>query len=152
MNKVGITHIHAECIGCKACEVQCRSIHGDQIVSPFCQIREALHKKQRPHAVEFTYLACFHCKKPKCVPACPTGAMRARADGLVYLEADLCDGCKACIAACPWHIPVWNPRTGKVEKCDLCTDRIDQGLEPACVATCAMSCLHFSGVDAAQPH
>jgi Fe-S-cluster-containing dehydrogenase component len=67
---------------------------------------------------------------------------RAR-DGIVFVESDLCVGCKACITACPWGTPQWNPQTGKAVKCDYCMDRVDQGLEPACVTKCVTKCLHF---------
>jgi Fe-S-cluster-containing dehydrogenase component len=30
-----------------------------------------------------------------------------------------------------------------VGKCNLCMDRIDQGLEPACVTKCTTGCLSF---------
>ena len=97
------------------------------------------------------YMSCYHCERPWCVPACPTGAMtRREEDGVVYVREELCVGCKACITACPWAAPQWNAQTGKVDKCDLCRDRIDQGLKPACVTTCAMSCLQFSTPDAAS--
>ncbi len=65
-------------------------------------------------------------------------------DGIVYVFEKDCVGCKACITACPWSVPQWNPETGKVGKCDLCMDRIDQGLEPACVSKCTTGCLSFS--------
>jgi len=70
--------------------------------------------------------------------------MRKRpADGIVYVEPVLCVGCKSCITACPWGAPQWHPETGKVVKCDYCMDRVDQGLEPACVAKCVTHCLSF---------
>jgi Fe-S-cluster-containing dehydrogenase component len=64
-------------------------------------------------------------------------------DGIVFVDAALCVGCKACITACPWGTPQWNPETGKAVKCDYCMDRVDAGLEPACVAKCITKCLHF---------
>jgi Fe-S-cluster-containing dehydrogenase component len=70
--------------------------------------------------------------------------MQKRAkDGIIFVDADLCVGCKTCISACPWGAPQWNPEIGKVVKCDYCMDRIDQGLEPACVTVCTTHCLHF---------
>jgi Fe-S-cluster-containing dehydrogenase component len=96
-------------------------------------------------SIDFVYLSCFHCEKPWCVDACPTGAMRRREqDGIVFVEPSLCVGCKACITACPWSVPQWNPEIGKVGKCDLCMDRIDEGLEPACVTKCTTGCLSFT--------
>jgi len=89
-------------------------------------------------------MPCFHCEEPWCVAACPTGAVQKRAeDGIVFIEESLCVGCKSCIIACPWGTPQWNPETGKAIKCDYCVDRVDQGLEPACVAKCVTKCLHF---------
>ena len=64
-------------------------------------------------------------------------------DGIVFVDDKLCVGCKACITACPWGTPQWNPQTGKAVKCDFCMDRVDQGLEPACVTKCVTGCLSF---------
>jgi Fe-S-cluster-containing dehydrogenase component len=94
--------------------------------------------------MDFIFMPCFHCDRPWCVAACPTGAMQKRAkDGIVFVDHELCVGCKACMRACPWGAPQWDPEKGKVVKCDYCMDRVDQGLEPACVAKCVTKCLHF---------
>ena len=44
---------------------------------------------------------------------------------------------------CPFNIPRFNPATKKVYKCTLCSDRVGQGLEPACIKSCPTGCLHF---------
>ena len=73
--------------------------------------------------------------------------MRKRAeDGIVSVDADLCVGCKACMVACPWGAVQWNPETEKVVKCDLCKDRLDQGLKPVCVTICTTGCLSLNEV------
>jgi Fe-S-cluster-containing dehydrogenase component len=59
------------------------------------------------------------------------------------VDEEKCIGCKQCIYACPWGVPQWNPKTLKAVKCDLCKDRIDNGLKPACVAKCITGCLHL---------
>ncbi len=74
--------------------------------------------------------------------------MQKRAkDGIVFIDFDLCVGCKACITSCPWGAPQWNPETGKAVKCDYCVDRVDQGLKPACVTVCTTHCLDFGKVE-----
>ena len=62
--------------------------------------------------------------------------MFQRPDGIVDFDRDRCIGCKACIAACPYDAIYIDPETHSAEKCNFCTNRIDIGLEPACVAVC----------------
>jgi Fe-S-cluster-containing dehydrogenase component len=49
-----------------------------------------------------------------------------------------------CLEACPWSVPRFNEHTGKMIKCDFCVDRIDNGLEPACVTACTTHALKFA--------
>jgi Fe-S-cluster-containing dehydrogenase component len=72
-------------------------------------------------------------------------------DQIVYVDQSLCVGCKSCISACPWGAPQWHPKIGKVVKCDYCMDRVDQGLEPACVTKCVTHCLKFGEIEKMEP-
>jgi len=70
------------------------------------------------------------------VTACPTRAMYRREDGIIDFDKRICIGCKACMAACPYDAIFINPEDHCAEKCNLCSHRLDAGLEPACVTVC----------------
>ncbi|RJQ78418.1 MAG: 4Fe-4S dicluster domain-containing protein [Desulfobacteraceae bacterium] len=145
MSQYSLVQDTRKCIGCHACEVQCKTHKALPAGAKPCQIIQVGPKfiGGLPRT-SFVFMPCFHCEKPWCVDACPTGAMQKReSDGIVFVQADLCVGCKACIRACPWGAPQWNAQTRKVVKCDYCMDRIDQGLDPACVTVCITHCLQF---------
>jgi Fe-S-cluster-containing dehydrogenase component len=133
-----------KCIRCHACEVQCKANKSLPAGPRLCQVIEVGPKLvgDIPRAA-YVFMACYHCEKPWCVAACPTGAMQKRDDGIVFVDHDVCVGCKACIQACPWGAPQWNPEENIVVKCDYCKDRVDQGLEPACVSVCITGSLSF---------
>jgi Fe-S-cluster-containing dehydrogenase component len=134
------------CIGCHACEVHCIINKGITSGIKICEILSSEIKIVKNKAIQkFYFVTCFHCGRPPCVEACPTGAMQKRKkDGIVFVDKSLCIGCKNCIEACPWGIPQYNPEGGTIIKCDLCMDRIDQGLEPACVTKCTTHALRLS--------
>ncbi|MGD9211931.1 MAG: 4Fe-4S binding protein [Desulfobacteraceae bacterium] len=138
-----------KCIGCRSCEVQCKTNKNLPLGPKPCQIVQVGPKMVGglPRSA-FVFMPCYHCEKPWCVAACPTGAMQKRAeDGIVFVDSETCVGCKACIRACPWGAPQWDALTRKVVKCDYCKDRLDQGLEPACVTVCPTHCLTFGRVE-----
>jgi len=142
-----------KCIGCHSCEVACKSNKGMPVGPKLCQIVTIGPKfvGNVPRAA-YTFMPCFHCEKPWCVAACPTGAMQKREkDGIVFVEESECVGCKTCMVACPWGAPQWHAETGKVVKCDYCKDRVDAGLKPACAAICTTHCLHFGRPDEVPP-
>lgn len=140
-----IYHDHKRCIGCYSCEAHCKTKNCLPIGPRLCQIIPVGPRlvDGMPRMANI-FMPCFHCETPWCLAACPTGAIQKRAeDGIVFIRESLCVGCKCCITACPWGTPQWNPDSGKAVKCDYCLDRVDQGLDPACVAKCVTKCLHF---------
>lgn len=149
MSKYYLFQDNKKCIGCHTCEIQCKVNKKLPSGPKPCQVIQVGPKMIGGlPKTSFIFMPCFHCENPWCVSACPTGAMRKRdSDGIVFVDKDLCVGCKTCVSACPWGAPQWNSDTGKVEKCDYCMDRLDQGLQPACVSTCTTGCLKFGRVE-----
>ena len=145
MSKYYINQDTKRCIGCFSCEAHCKAKNNlpmgprlNQVITVGPRVVNNLPR------MAYIFMPCFHCEAPWCIAACPTGAMQRRpVDGIVFVDHDLCVGCKTCVSACPWGAPQWNPDIGKVVKCDYCMDRIDNGLEPACVTKCVTKCLHF---------
>jgi Fe-S-cluster-containing dehydrogenase component len=90
---------------------------------------------------------CNHCDNPPCVWCCPTGASHIDDFGKVVLVYhDLCIGCKACLAACPYDARFIHP-DGYADKCTFCIHRVKEGLDPACVAVCPTRCMEFGDLD-----
>jgi len=87
---------------------------------------------------------CMHCEDPGCLRACPAdGAIVQYSNGIVDFNQENCIGCEYCVTGCPFDIPKFNAKTKKVYKCTLCSDRVGQGLEPACIKACPTGCLKF---------
>ncbi len=93
--------------------------------------------------------SCQHCTDAACATICPAGAItKHEATGLVTVDDSKCIGCQYCSTACPFDVPRYQEglRT-TVNKCTGCVDRIEQGLEPACVTTCQPDALVFGDRD-----
>ena len=83
-----------------------------------------------------------------CLKACPTRAYTKYAEyGAVLQDPDICFGCGYCTWACPYNAPQLDPVKGQVEKCNMCVDRLEQGLKPACVAACLGNALEFGVIE-----
>jgi Fe-S-cluster-containing dehydrogenase component len=71
--------------------------------------------------------------------------LRRRPDGVVEHLRDRCIGCAYCIKACPFGVPKRSPTQHTMRKCSFCIQRIDRGMEPACVAKCTNGALRYFG-------
>jgi formate dehydrogenase iron-sulfur subunit len=67
----------------------------------------------------------------------------------VTYDRDKCIGCRYCQYACPFGVPKfdWDQRLGLISKCNFCNDRLEMGLEPACVKACPSDALVFGERD-----
>ena len=124
------------CIGCHACSTACKSENAVPLGVNRTYVKY-VDIGQFPTARRaFQVTRCNQCDHPPCVTACPTSAMYRRPDGIVDFDKDICIGCKACIAACPYDAIFINPEDHSAEKCNFCAHRLEVGLEPACVVVC----------------
>jgi phenylacetyl-CoA:acceptor oxidoreductase subunit 1 len=97
---------------------------------------------------------CNQCQEAPCVEVCPAEATKKRPDGIVYVDNNICVGCRYCIIACPYQNRTFFSRdkdpgyfpghertrfekagrklyphiVGTTEKCDFCMERIDAGM------------------------
>ncbi|MDN5345506.1 MAG: hypothetical protein PWQ18_1620 [Clostridia bacterium] len=125
------------CTGCRACEAACRNWKGMGF-----SLRQVY-----PETGYYLSLACNHCENPECFRVCPERTYNKRRDGIILHNSGRCTGCNRCVRACPFAAPRYNPATGKVEKCDLCVERIDNGVVPACVEACPVKALQVLELD-----
>jgi len=133
-----------DCHGCKACEVACKQEHCLPVGPRWIRVypdgpREIQGKLQLRYVVTH----CMHCSHPPCKDACPVEAIYQRKDGIVLINEDLCIGCKDCIEACPLGVMQFDDEKEIAQKCNLCVERLDQGLIPACVAACPSHCMYI---------
>jgi len=120
------------CWGCRACEVACLQENDPPQGARLIHVSE-----DGPKAVGgklqmlFRIRVCQHCDDPPCLEVCPEEAITRRPDGVVILESGRCTGCGACRDACPYGVISFD-EGGTAYKCNLCYQRIDRGLLPAC--------------------
>lgn len=141
----------SSCSGCKACQAACKDKNSLPVGVLWRRVYEVsgggwTRSAEAWISTVFAYmisLACNHCEQPICVEVCPASAYTKRPDGIVLLDTDRCIGCQYCVWACPYGAPQYDEQLGYTSKCNFCSDNIDAGLPPACVAACPMRALDF---------
>ncbi len=134
------------CFGCFACETACkleknlpdgiRLIRVMQFGPYSFKVKEKVKVKENGKLVEkemerskiisvYMPRLCFHCEIAPCIESCPTNAIKRDTNlGIVYIDEDLCIGCKQCLSACPYGTIQFDTERKKAIKCDFCYNRI----------------------------
>ncbi len=144
-----------KCTGCQTCFVSCKM----ENFLPAGVYWNHVHDYETgkfPHVKRhFLPTLCMHCRNPRCLEVCPSGATTQRQDGIVSIDYEKCIGCRYCMMACPYQSRYYNDRirdyfeagatpyekfplelradsqrheVGVVSKCTFCSHRIDRGL------------------------
>ena len=154
---LGVLVDTTRCIGCRSCERACGQAH--DLLVPDVENDGALERERTTSDRQWTVVnryqtkkgevfvkkQCLHCWQPACAAACLTNAMYKTKEGPVIWRSGKCMGCRFCMVSCPFNIPKfeytnWNP---KIQKCNMCWERLEQGLKPACVEACPTDALMF---------
>jgi len=156
MKQLGLMIDMDLCIGCKTCIVACRNYHGlvdnDRAIPgeiPFYLRVESKFEGGYPMiSTSHWVIPCQHCKSPKCMKACPTGAItKDEQTGIVRIDREKCMGEKKCIEACPWGVIQFDEAGGFAHKCNLCYDRVVFGGIPVCADVCMTNAITFGELD-----
>jgi molybdopterin-containing oxidoreductase family iron-sulfur binding subunit len=160
------------CIGCNACVIGCKQ---ENSLPDGVLFTRTLSEEYGVYpTVNRVYIPtlCNHCEDAPCEKVCPSGATYTRDDGIVMVDSDKCIGCGSCAVACPYdqrnemkadlfkdglfgtgELTPFEEQgyirftPGMVTKCDFCSGRVDQGLDPACVVTCPTDARIFGDLD-----
>ena len=141
MSSKAILYDSTACIGCRSCEDACAKkwemAYNEAIAS-----EEKLSERKLTTVVtrgeSFSRRLCMHCLQPTCVSVCPVAALQKTALGPVVYDEDRCMGCRYCMFACPFQVPVyeWSKTLPKVQKCNMCHERLVAGKPTACSEAC----------------
>ncbi len=136
------------CIGCHACEAACSEKNDNPAHIAFRSVGFVEGGTYPDYQRINISMACNHCDDPVCLKGCPTRAYTKFAEyGAVLQDPDICFGCGYCTWVCPYNAPQLDPVKGQVSKCNMCVDRLEVGLKPACVAACLGNALDFGVVE-----
>jgi formate dehydrogenase iron-sulfur subunit len=167
------------CIGCKACGVACKEwnqLEGNppefldsydntgqldaqnwrhvQFIEQIPSDNKGFIPTPTPIAGGQAWLmmsdVCKHCQQASCLEVCPTNAIVRTEFDTVVIRQEICNGNRDCIAACPYHVIGFNEKTGTAQKCTMCYDRLQNGMQPACAKACPTESIKFGYLDDLQ--
>ena len=145
--QMGFYFDQTRCTGCHTCVVACRNWHDGPAESTGWRKMISIEKGIFPDIfVAFLSLSCYHCMDPACIKFCPSQAITKRSeDGIVVVDQRECLGknqCALCLQVCPYDAPKFGQEPdAKMQKCDFCLDRLNEGQKPVCVSACPMKAI-----------
>jgi len=128
------------CTGCQTCQLFCSAAH----IGGFNPKRARIFIHREEKTATNSVILCRQCGKPPCKAACDQNAIFYNEFHILTIDPEKCDGCGACIAACPFDAVRLDPTNHKAIMCDLCTNR--GAIDPQCVKACVVGALALKGV------
>jgi formate dehydrogenase iron-sulfur subunit len=149
------------CTACRACQVACKQWHDlpaektenrGSFQNP-ADLSFVTYKLVRFNEVvvggklRWLFFAdqCRHCIEPPCEMTAEDSKaiFRDSTTGAVIYTANTKQvDAQAVIDSCPYNIPR-AAKDGTLAKCDMCNDRVENGLLPACVKVCPTGAMNF---------
>jgi len=153
------------CTACKGCQVACKQWHD-------LPAEKTLNRGTYQNPADLSFVTyklvrfnetvvdgklkwlffpdqCRHCLEPPCEMTAedPKAIFRDPATGAVLFTDSSKDmDTQEVIEACPYNVPR-AAKNGTLAKCDMCNDRVRNGLLPACVKTCPTGAMNFGNRD-----
>lgn len=147
-----------KCAGCCTCMLACSLVHEGKSNLSLARIfvfSNSFGSYPTDIAVHF----CRQCAKPLCYFACPLADKALcidEATGVRYIDANECDGCRRCVAACPYTPSriVFRADRSVAAKCDMCRSAPywSKPGTPACVSICPMKAIQFTAKTPKEPN
>ena len=154
------------CTACRGCQIACKQYKKHSVSktkqygtyqnpmdldeNTFRLVRFSEHPSKVNSMVWYFFSeACRHCLKPSCKKKADQiikDAIIVNDFGAVLFTKktkELEKSFKAIKQACPWSIPTWSKKEKQIVKCNMCYDRVEAGLLPACVKACPSGALNF---------
>lgn len=129
---------YQKCTGCRLCELVCAVFH-DGISNP---ARSRIKVMKWEAEGLYIPMSCQQCQDAPCMNVCPVKAIsRDEELGRIVVDYDVCIGCRACVAVCPFGAMSFNIKDKQVFKCDLCDG------DPQCVRFCEVKAIDFLEMD-----
>ena len=163
------------CYGCYSCTVACKAANHTPRNIDFAKCIQAEIGTYPGALRQMLPTLCMQCSEPECLKVCPTGATLQDDAGIVTVDKDVCMGCGYCMMACPygqrhkvqewetyfpdgpdeldpyqaWAKSHWEANNGYgiAAKCDFCSERVEEGKQPACVQSCPAKARYFGVLD-----
>ena len=149
------------CMGCRGCQVACKQWHdlpaettvnrGTYENPPDLSFSTYKLVRMKEEVIDgklnwlFFPEQCRHCIEAPCLETAgdPSAIYRDEATGAIIYTANTKHlNADEIIESCPYNIPR-KAADGTLAKCDMCIDRVHNGLLPACVKTCPTGAMNF---------
>jgi formate dehydrogenase iron-sulfur subunit len=155
------------CTACRGCQVACKEWHGHKAVptkqrgthqnppdlTPFNFKLVRFNEYKIKDKVQWLFFPeqCRHCLEPGCKAGADSvmeGAILqdAKTGAVVFTEKlatftkEQAEDVKA---MCPYNVPRYDEEAKRLTKCDMCLDRQEAGIPPACVKTCCTGTMNY---------